>query len=106
MVESGKREKEREKGPGPIVPICSGILRFMPRRPRIHLAGMPLHSVQRGRNREAYLFGEDDYLTYCHGLGEALKESGCALYAYVLIEQPCAFADCGNDSGRLSAAYQ
>jgi hypothetical protein len=26
--------------------------------------------------------GEDDYLAYRHWLGEALKESGCALHAY------------------------
>ena len=60
----------------------------MPRRPRIHLTGVPLHSVQRGHNREAYFFGEDDYLAYPHGLGEALKESGCALHAYVLMTNP------------------
>jgi hypothetical protein len=40
---------------------------------------VPLHSVQRSHNRDAYLFGEDDYLAYPHGLGEALKESGYAL---------------------------
>ena len=49
---------------------------------------MPLHIVQRGHNREACLFGEDDYLAYRHGLGEALKESGCALHAYVLMSNP------------------
>jgi putative transposase len=48
----------------------------MPRRPRIHLAGVPLHSVQRGHNREAYCFGEEDSLAYRRRLGEALKESG------------------------------
>jgi putative transposase len=32
--------------------------------------------------------GEDDYLAYRHGLGEALKESGCALHAYVLMSNP------------------
>ena len=60
----------------------------MPRRPRIHLAGGPLHSVQRGHNRETCFCGEDDYLAYRHGLGEALKESGCALHAYVLMSNP------------------
>jgi REP-associated tyrosine transposase len=60
----------------------------MPRRPRIHLAGVPLHIVQRGHNRDACFFGEDDYLAYPHGLGEALKESGCALHAYVLMSNP------------------
>jgi putative transposase len=60
----------------------------MPRRPRIHLAGVPLHSVQRGHNREACVFGEEDSLAYPHRLGEALKESGCALHAYVLMTNP------------------
>jgi REP element-mobilizing transposase RayT len=34
----------------------------MPRRARIHLPGLPLHIVQRGHNREACFFSEDDYL--------------------------------------------
>lgn len=55
----------------------------MPRRPRIHLAGLPLHIVQRGHNREACFFAEDDYHTYRHWLGEALKASACELHAYV-----------------------
>ena len=55
----------------------------MPRRPRIHLAGLPLHIVQRGHNREACFFAEEDYHAYRHWLGEALKASACALHAYV-----------------------
>lgn len=57
----------------------------MPRRPRIHLPGVPLHIVQRGHNRDACFFADDDYLAYRHWLGEALKESGCSLHAYVLM---------------------
>lgn len=57
----------------------------MPRRPRIHLPGVPLHIVQRGHNRDACFFVDDDYLAYRHWLGGALKESGCALHAYVLM---------------------
>jgi putative transposase len=44
----------------------------VPRRPRIHLDSIPLHIVQRGRNREACFFGEDDYQSYLHWLAEAL----------------------------------
>ena len=55
----------------------------MPRRSRIHLAGMPLHIVQRGHNREACFFGDDDYTAYRHWLGEALQATGCQLHAYV-----------------------
>jgi putative transposase len=57
----------------------------VPRRPRIHLDGVPLHIVQRGHNREPCFFAEDDYHSYLHWLGEALVESECALHAYVLM---------------------
>jgi len=55
----------------------------MPRRPRIHLANLPLHIVQRGHNRDACFFAEEDYHSYRHWLGEALKSTGCLLHAYV-----------------------
>ncbi len=57
----------------------------MPRRPRIHLPGVPLHIVQRGHNRDACFFAEEDFQAYRHWLGEALKESGAELHAYVLM---------------------
>jgi putative transposase len=57
----------------------------MPRRPRIHLPGFPIHLVQRGHNRDACFFADDDFFTYQHWLGEALKDTGCALHAYVLM---------------------
>ena len=57
----------------------------MPRRPRVHLDGVPLHIVQRGHNREPCFFGEEDYGSYLHWLGEALAEFDCALHAYVLM---------------------
>ncbi|MFN7571475.1 MAG: transposase [Betaproteobacteria bacterium] len=57
----------------------------MPRRPRAHLDGIPLHVVQRGHNREPCFFGEEDYFCYLHWLGEALAQSACALHAYALM---------------------
>src|SRR5262245_9644203 len=57
----------------------------MPRRPRIHLDGLPLHIVQRGHNRGPCFFGEEDYRSYRHWLGEALVEADCELHAYVLM---------------------
>ena len=57
----------------------------MPRRPRIHLDGVPLHIVQRGHNREPCFFGEEDYQSYLYWLGEALKKEHCALHAYALM---------------------
>lgn len=57
----------------------------MPRRPRVHLDGVPLHIVQRGHNREPCFFGEEDYHAYLHWLGEALQKEACALHAYALM---------------------
>jgi putative transposase len=57
----------------------------MPRRPRIHLPETPLHLVQRGHNRQPCFFEEADYQAYLHWLGDALRQSGCALHAYVLM---------------------
>lgn len=57
----------------------------MPRRPRVHLDGVPLHIVQRGHNREPCFFAQDDYLSYLHWLGEAVAETRCALHAYALM---------------------
>ncbi len=57
----------------------------MPRRPRIHLPGVPIHLVQRGHNREACFFSDEDFLAYREWLAEALKKSGCTLHAYVLM---------------------
>jgi putative transposase len=57
----------------------------MPRRPRIHLPGLPLHVVQRGHNRDVCFFAEDDYRVYLHWLAESLQATGCKLHAYVLM---------------------
>ncbi len=45
----------------------------------MHLPGQPLHTVQRGHNREACFFCEEDYHSYLHWLGEALNDIRLAL---------------------------
>src|SRR5450756_108786 len=57
----------------------------MPRRPRVHIDGIPLHIVQRGHNRQPCFFAEEDYHTYLHWLNEALRKEHCALHAYALM---------------------
>ncbi|HLX30627.1 MAG TPA: transposase, partial [Casimicrobiaceae bacterium] len=46
---------------------------------------MPLHIVQRGHNRQPCFFAETDYRRYLQWLGEALRETECALHAYALM---------------------
>ena len=38
----------------------------MPRRARLRLAGLPLHIIQRGNNRIACFFTDEDYALYLH----------------------------------------
>jgi putative transposase len=57
----------------------------MPRRPRLTLAGVAVHLIQRGNNRGACFFAEEDYSLYLHHLAELAPKFGCAVHAYVLM---------------------
>jgi putative transposase len=56
----------------------------MLRRPRLQLADVPLHGIQRGNNRQACFFAEEDYAPYLYQLGELARKFDCAVRAYVL----------------------
>lgn len=57
----------------------------MPRRPRIKLAGIPQHVVQRGINREPCFFADEDYHCYLHWLEKSADDWHCAIHAYALM---------------------
>ena len=57
----------------------------MPRKPRIYLPDMPAHVVQRGNNRNACFFSEEDYLFYLECLSNGLRRYHVKLHAYVLM---------------------
>jgi putative transposase len=57
----------------------------MPRRARIALAGVPTHIIQRGNNRSACFFADEDYGLYLHHLGELSRRFGCTVHAYCLM---------------------
>lgn len=57
----------------------------MPRRPRLTLAGVTVHLIQRGNNRGACFFADEDYTLYLHYLAELAPKFGCAVHAYVLM---------------------
>lgn len=62
-------------GPGPLFSVwrvnacvCPYWTRFyMARRPRLRTAGVPQHVIQRGNNRQATFFAEEDYGLYLDG---------------------------------------
>lgn len=57
----------------------------MPRRPRLALPGVPLHLIQRGNNRQACFFAEEDYRFYLEWVAENAGKTGCRVHAYVLM---------------------
>jgi len=57
----------------------------MPRRARLALAGIPVHLIQRGNNRSACFFADEDYALYLHHLSELAPKFGCHIHAYVLM---------------------
>lgn len=57
----------------------------MPRRARLAIAGIPWHIIQRGNNRTACFFADEDYIRYLDTLHEMAQKYGCAIHAYVLM---------------------
>jgi putative transposase len=57
----------------------------MPRRPRLALPNVPLHIIQRGNNRQACFFAEEDYRVYLDWLRQFAEKTGCQIHAYVLM---------------------
>ena len=57
----------------------------MARMPRYISPGHPHHIIQRGNNKQALFFCEDDYEFYLDCLYDALSRFGCQLHAYVLM---------------------
>ena len=87
----------------------------MARRPRLRIAGVPQHVIQRGNNRQATFFANEDYQFYLECLAEAAREHGCAIHAYVLMtnhvhllatsNQPEAMSLVMRDLGRSYVQY-
>ena len=57
----------------------------MPRRARILLPGVPVHLIQRGNNRSACFYADEDYRFYLDHLAEQASNHGCAVHAYCLM---------------------
>ena len=57
----------------------------MPRRARVSLPGCSLHLIQRGNNRSACFYADEDYLFYLDVLVDQAKKHGCAIHAWCLM---------------------
>jgi putative transposase len=57
----------------------------MTRLPRLSIAGCPQHIIQRGNNRQACFFAEQDYTVYLDKLKDPAIRHDVAIHALVLI---------------------
>ena len=57
----------------------------MPRRPCLNIAGIPWHINQRGNNRTACFYADEDYLYCLKALSEQAEKYRCAIHACVLM---------------------
>lgn len=57
----------------------------MPRRSRVTLAEVPVHIIQRGHNRAACFFCDQDYIFYLSHLRQLAARFDCEVHAYCLM---------------------
>ena len=57
----------------------------MPRRPRVILPNVPQHIIQRGNNRQACFYADEDYQVYLEWLKEYADKTECNIHAYALM---------------------
>ena len=75
----------------------------MPRRPRVSLPGVPLHLIQRGNNRQACFFADEDYSFYLDHLAEQATRQGCQVHAYCLMTNHVHLLVTPQDAGGAGA---
>ena len=57
----------------------------MPRRARLVVPGIPWHIIQRGNNRSACFYTDDDYHKYLDTLKEQADKYDCLIHSYCLM---------------------
>lgn len=57
----------------------------MPRRPRVIVPNTPQHIIQRGNNRQACFYADEDCRFYLERLNEYADKTECRIHAYVLM---------------------
>ncbi|SFC71398.1 transposase [Pseudoalteromonas denitrificans] len=78
----------------------------MPRKIRFYASGIPSHIVQRGNNKQACFFCDDDYGFYIKALSEALIDNNVKLHAFVLMTNHVHLLMTPNDHQGISKVMQ
>lgn len=72
----------------------------------MYLPGVPAHIVQRGNNRGACFFTDEDYSFYLECLGQGLERYRVSLHAYVLMTNHVHLLATPTDSDGISRLMQ
>ncbi|VAW48012.1 Transposase and inactivated derivatives [hydrothermal vent metagenome] len=78
----------------------------MPRKPRFFVPDIPNHVIQRGNNREAVFFEDEDYQTYKNILHESAESNGVSIHAYVLMTNHIHILATANSTQGISLMMQ
>lgn len=78
----------------------------MARLPRIDVAGMAQHVIQRGNNRQACFLDDRDRVVYLDALKIALRANNCALHAYVLMTNHVHLLMTPSETGQVARVMQ
>lgn len=78
----------------------------MARQPRIDLAGIPQHIIQRGNNRQACFLADDDRRHYLEWLRKAAEKYGGFIHAYVLMTNHVHLLATGTAVGAVGRIMQ
>jgi putative transposase len=72
----------------------------------MYLAGIPAHVVQRGNNRDACFFCDEDYQFYLEVLGQGLRRYHVSLHAYCLMTNHVHLLMTPDDESGISHVMQ
>ena len=78
----------------------------MARKPRFYLKGIPCHIVQRGNNRQACFFCDEDFGFYINSLQAALQQYNVQLHAFVLMTNHVHLLMTPDDAEGISRVMQ
>src|SRR5690242_4773776 len=78
----------------------------MPRRPRLEMAGIPLHITHRGVNRAATFLDAIDNVAYLDALQEAIALHHVLVHAYVLMSNHVHLLASADTVGSISRAMR
>lgn len=78
----------------------------MARQPRIDLAGITQHVIQRGNNRQPCFFTNDDRHYYLECLRSAAEKYGVSVHAYVLMSNHVHLLATGTEVGAVGRVMQ